>query len=147
MFFEDGELLDWGTLEDAPEDAVQLALVDRILDGCAADILILEDPDADGSKRKPRMAHLLRIFARHARKRGVEIVSIARADVHAAWARRGLQRKEAVAAAIGGMLPELAHLVPPARTKWANEADRVNIFDAASLVLYRDATHFEELVP
>jgi hypothetical protein len=146
VFFERGELLDWGTLEDDPEDAVQLALLDRILDGCAADVLVLEDPDADGSKRKPRMAHLLRLFAKHARARGLVAIRISRAAVHEAWAKRGLTTKEAVAAAIGELLPELEHLVPPKRKTGWNEADRVNIFDAASLVLYRDETLPDALV-
>lgn len=140
VFFERGELIDWGTLEDGSEDAVQLALLDRILDGCAADLLILEDPEAAGSKRKPRMRHLLRIFSKHARRRDIAVVKIPRADVHDAWAARGRSTKESVAAAIGELLPELAHLVPPERKPGWNEADRVNIFDAASLVLHCDET-------
>jgi hypothetical protein len=140
VFFERGELLDWAHHEDDPEDAAQLALLDAILDGCAADVLVVEDPDAQGSKRKPRVSHLLRLFARHAKRRGIEVVRIARADVHEAWAARGLTTKEAVAAAIGELLPELAHLIPPKRKIGANEAERVNIFDAASLVLRYDET-------
>lgn len=147
VFFERGELLDWSHLEDEPEDAVQLALLDRILGGCAADVLILEDPDAEGSKRKPRIAHLLRLFAAHAKRRGVEVVRVARRDVHDAWAARGLTTKEAVAAAIGNMLPELAHLVPPERKPGWNEVERVNLFDAASLVLRYDDSLPDELVP
>jgi hypothetical protein len=147
VFFERGELLDWAHHEDEPADAVQLALLDRILDGCAADVLVLEDPDADRSKRKPRMSHILRLFAKHARQRGVEVRSIARADVHDAWTKRGLTTKEAVAGAIAELLPELAHLVPPKRKTGHNEADRINIFDAASLVLRYDETLPDALVP
>lgn len=147
VFFERGELLDWGTLEDAPEDAVQLAVLDRILEGCAADVLVLEDPQAKGAKRKPRMAHLLRLFAKHAKRRGITVVMVARADVRRAWEAKSLTTKEAVAAAIGELLPELAHLVPPERKDGHNEADRVNVFDAASLVLHYDASLPDELVP
>ena len=147
VFVERGLLMDWGTLEDDPEDGVQLALLDRILDGCAADVLVLEDPDADASKRKPRIVHLLRVFAKHARARGLEVVKVARRAVHDKWAERGLTRKEAVAAEIAEFLPELGPLVPPKRKKWANEADRVNIFDATSLVLHHDAHLPVELIP
>lgn len=147
VFFEGGELLDWGNLEEDIEDAPQVALLDRILDGCAADLLILEDPQAEGAKRKPRMAHLLRLFAAHAKRRSIEVVLVARRAVHEAWAARGLTTKEAVAAAIGGMLPELAHLVPPVRKPGWNEVERVNLFDAASIVLHYDERLPDEFVP
>jgi hypothetical protein len=147
VFFERGELLDWSHLEDDTADAEQLALLDRILDGCAADVLILEDPNAEGARRKPRIAHLLRLFAMHAKRRGVEVVRIARRDVHDAWVARGLTTKEASAAAIGSLLPELAHLVPPVRKPGWNEVERVNLFDAASLVLHYDERLPEKLDP
>lgn len=147
VFFESGELLDWAQLEDDPEDVAQLALLDRVLDGCAADILILENPDAEGARRKPRMAHLLRLFAKHAKRRGVEVVRLARRDVHDAWAAKELTTKEATAAAIAELLPELAHLVPPKRKPGWNEAERVNIFDATTLVLHYDETPTDRLVP
>lgn len=146
-FFERGELMDWGTLEDETEEAAQVALLDRILDGCAADVLVIEDPDDDRSKRKPRIAHLLRLFAKHARRRDVAVVKVARGLVREAWAARGLNTKEEVAAAIGELLPEIAHLVPPMRKPGWNEVDRVNIFDAVSLVLHRDESLPDELVP
>jgi len=146
VFFELGELMDWGTFEDDPTDAAQLGLLDGILDGCAADVLVLEDADAEGSRRKPRMRHLLRLFAKHATRRGVSVVKVPRADVHQAWAKRGITTKEAVAAAIGDYFPEIAHLVPPKRKTGWNETDRVNIFDAASLVLHHDERMDRELV-
>ena len=147
VFFERGELLDWSHLEDDAEDVAQLALLDRILDGCAADVLILEDPDAEGGRRKPRIAHLLRLFAKHAKRRGIEVVQIARRDVHGAWAAKGLTTKEAAAVVIAELLPELAHLVPPERKPGWNEVDRVNLFDAASLVLHYDETLPDKLAP
>ena len=146
VFFERGELLDWSHLEDDTEDAVQLALLDRILDGCAADVLILENPDAQGVRRKPRLAHLLRLFAPHAKRRDIEVVRIARREVHDVWAARGLTTKEAVAAAIAEVLPDLAHLVPPKRKTGWNEVERVNLFDAASLVLHYDERLPDELI-
>lgn len=147
VFFEMGELLDWAHLEGEPEDAAQLALLDRVIDGCAADVLVIEDAEAAGSKRKARMRHLLRLFAVHARQRSVRVVKVARADVHEAWAARGATTKEATAAAIGERLPELRHIVPPRRKTGANEAERVNIFDAVSLVLHYDETLPAELLP
>lgn len=147
VFFEGGEILDWAHVEGTAEDAEQLALVDRVIDGCAADLLVLEDPEAAGSKRKPRMRHLLRLIATHAKKRGVRIAKVARGDVHEAWAARGITTKEGVAAAIAELLPELRDIVPPKRKTGANEAERVNIFDAVSLVLHYDESLPAEFLP
>ncbi len=140
VFFERGDLLDWGHFEAGPEDDAQRALLDRILDGCAADALVVEDPDAEGARRKPRMSRLLRLFAKHATRRGVEVVEVSRAEVHETWASLGQTTKEAAALAIAERLSELRYLVPPKRKTGANEAERVNVFDAASLVLHYDET-------
>lgn len=140
VFFEGGELLDWGHMEGSADDAAQLALVDRLVDGCAADVLVLEDGMASGSKRKPRMQYVLRLIAAHAQKRRMQVAKVARSDVREAWADRGITTKEATAAAIAEILPVLHDIVPPRRKIGANEAERVNIFDAVSLVLQYDET-------
>jgi len=147
VFFEGGELLDWGQVEGNPDDTTQLALLDRVIDGCAADVLVVEDGAAPGSKRKPRLQHVLRLIAAHAKKRGVVVEKIARADVHEAWADRSITTKEATAAAIAEVVPELRDIVPPKRKIGANEAERVNIFDAVSLVLHYDETSRREATP
>lgn len=147
VFFEAGELLDWGHLEGEANDEAQLALLDRVIDGCAADVLVMEDGAARGSKRKPRMRHVLRLFAAHAKKREIVVAKVARADVQAVWSDRGVTTKEATAAAIAEIIPFLRDLVPPKRKIGANEAERVNIFDALSLVLHFDETSRREPIP
>lgn len=146
-FFEDGILLDWATVKGPPDVISQIEILDRIADGCAADVVILEDPDAAGCKRKPRIKHLLRQLASHARRRGIQVGKVSRASVHEAWADRGLTTKEASASAIAEILPELRDLVPPKRKLGRNEAERVNTFDAASLVLHYDDALLRELLP
>jgi hypothetical protein len=147
VFFEGGELLDWGQMEGEADDASQVALVDRLIDGCAADVVVLEDGVAPGSKRKPRMQYVLRLIAAHARKRRMLVAKVARSDVREAWADRGITTKEATAAAIAEILPVLGEIVPPRRKIGANEAERVNIFDAASLVLHYDETSRSDTLP
>jgi hypothetical protein len=56
--------------------------------------------------------------------------------VRQAWRRQGAKNKEAVAAGIAKELPELARFVPKARQYPSNEDHRVNLFDAAALVLH-----------
>jgi hypothetical protein len=135
VFFENGELLDCAQRSTTADEREILAAVDEILSGCAADILVLEDPDVGSTRRHPRMRHVLRLVTSHVRKRGIPVVQVAREEVRAAWAARGLTTKEAIAAAIAERYPLLAPFVPPPRKYPASEDARVNLFDAASLAL------------
>lgn len=136
VFFENGELLDSAQRSTTADEQEVLAAADEILNGCAADILVLEDPDVRSTRRHPRMKHLLRIITSHVRKRGIPVVPVAREEVRAAWAARGVMTKEAIAAAIAERYPLLAPFVPPPRKYPASEDARVNLFDAASLALF-----------
>lgn len=133
VFFEDGRLLDWGTWRD---DENELALLDRLLDGCAADVLVLEDPDAIGCLRKPRVAQLLQELERHGRRRGRTVIKVARQDVRRKWLSDGVTSKGAMAAEIADRFPDLAMILPPPRKVYRSEDPRIHIFDAASLVLF-----------
>ena len=135
VFFENGDLLDADQRGTSSDEREILAAVDEILDGCAADVLILENPDAPKARRHPRMRHLLRLITSHVRRRNIPVLAVAREDVREAWAAKGVTTKEAIAAAIAERLPGLAPFVPPPR-KYPNSEDaRVNLFDAASLAL------------
>jgi hypothetical protein len=134
IFFENGRLIDWQSLGRG-EGKSDLALVDRVIDGCAADIVVVEDPDADGCRRGTRARAVLRDIARHVRARGFRVRLVAKAEVSAAWAVRGRRNKQEIASAIGEIFPEFAPLVPPPRRNFDPEAERVNLFDALALVL------------
>jgi hypothetical protein len=133
VFYERGTLLDWGTRR---RDGDELALLDQLLDRCNAEVLVLEDPDAARSERRPRVRRLLRLMARHAAERGVTVLTVSRFAVRYAWACRDATRKQAVAAKIGAMFPEIESLVPPKRKIYSSEHTRTDIFDAASLLLH-----------
>lgn len=132
-FFESGELLDWGTRRSGRND---LAILDRLLAMFKADVLVLEDQDAAGSERRPRMKLLLRRMAERARSQGVTMVTVSRRAVRTAYALRGITRKHGVAAAIAEAFPEVRPLVPRMRKVFRSEEARAEIFDAISLVLY-----------
>jgi hypothetical protein len=133
VFFENGRLVDWQTTESSGESDL-LAVLDRILDGCAADILVLEDPEADGCRRQPSVRDVLKRLAKHARGRGFRVRLVSAHDARLAWRAKGARNKQAAAAAIATYLPELRHLVPPPRRNFMNADERVRIFAAASLV-------------
>lgn len=143
VFFERAELMDWGTRTKETEDETEIAIVDRLIGGCAADILILEDPGALGCRRRESVRKALREIARHVRRRGIEVIAVSRQEVRRAWAERAMRSKEAVAQAIASEFPELLPLVPPRRKITRSEDARVNLFDALSLLLHakgRDLT-------
>jgi hypothetical protein len=133
VFFERGMLLDWGTRR---RDGDELAVLDQLLDRCNAEVLVLEDPDAPRSERRPRVRRLLRLMARHAAERGVTVLTVSRFAVRYAWACRGRTRKQEVAVEIGAMFPEIEPLVPRIRKVFNAEQARADIFDAVSLVLH-----------
>src|SRR5438128_2241909 len=110
VFFENGELLDWGTRRS---DDGESRILDRLLDGMNG-VLVLEDPDAPRSERRPRMKQLLRQLRVHAESRGVEVRLVSRYAVRSEWAKRGRTRKHAVAEAIAESFPEMDVLVPRA---------------------------------
>jgi hypothetical protein len=135
-FFENGELLDFGHHKATLEKKEQLALFDWIVDNCAADIVVLEDPHASGSLRRGRVTSLLTALAQHARRRDLLVYQIAAEEVRQAWKRRGSLAKTSRATALAELFPDLAAIVPPARRPWESETERVHIFDAVALALH-----------
>ena len=136
VFLENGRLLDWGERLAAREAEDVVRIVEQLVAGCAAEVLVIEDAEADGSRRRPRIRHLLRTIAAHARRSGTPVITVPRTDVQKTWGERGVTNKEAVAASIALRFPELSAIVPPPRTASRNEDSRVNVFDAASLALH-----------
>jgi hypothetical protein len=131
-FFESGELLDWGTRKCRDTET---GLLDHLFDRLKVDVLVVENPDAPGSARRPRMRRLLRSLRAHAESRGIVVMSESRHDVRRGWASRGMTTKHAVAAAIAALFPELQPIVPHKRKVYRSEEARAEIFDAISLAL------------
>jgi len=137
VFFEGGRLLDWGTRGAVGNE---IAVFEMILNLCPADVVVLEDPDAVGSERKPQVRRLLTRLTRAAERRAPTVVKVSRLDVRRGWSARGVTRKHAVARAIADDFPALEVFVPRPRKPYMDEEARVQVFDAASLVLYAFGT-------
>lgn len=134
VFFVKGVPIDWGLWRADTGEA--LAVFERILNTCPADMLVIEDPRARGCQRRARMRRLLRDLAARAGELGLEIRWVARQSVRDYWANQGLSRKDAVASAMAERFPVLRPLVPRFRKIFMDEEPRSRIFDAVSLVLY-----------
>jgi hypothetical protein len=137
VFFEGGRLLDWGTRAAAGNE---IAAIEMILNMCPADVIVLEDPAAPGSERRLKVRKTLERLARAAEKRGLMVMKVSRLDVRRGWSARGLTRKHMVAKVIAEDFPALEPLVPAPREFYMDEEARVQIFDAAALVLHAFGT-------
>jgi hypothetical protein len=135
VFFERGELLDWGHRRCGRNQKQVLAFLAELLLGCAVDVLVIEAPDAPQARRSIRAQRLLEAMRKRALTAGVTVVPISRFEVRKAWAAKGLMTKEGVANALATDFPELAALVPPRRRSWMSEHPNVNVFDALTLLL------------
>jgi hypothetical protein len=137
VYFENGRLIDWG-IRHAGTDISNLA---AILNLCPADVIVIEDPNAERSERRPRMRKALMRLACAAERRGFVVVKVSRFEVRRDWSEHGITRKHAVAKAIAEDFPALEVIVPRPRSKpYMDEEARVQVFDAASLVLHTFGT-------
>jgi hypothetical protein len=133
VFFEGGQLLDWGTRR---RDGEELNLLDELLHRYKADILILEDPDAPRCERRPRKRQLLRILAESGKRKGITVIAVGRYAVRQGWANQGITTKHGVATQLAAMFPEIEPLVPRKRKPYRSEQTRADIFDALSLITH-----------
>jgi hypothetical protein len=133
VFFLDGEVADWGTRR-VPDD--DLGALERILTLCPADVLVIEDGEAEHCLRRPRVKRLLLAIEAHAKAEGLEMQKVSAHDALQAWKLRGCANKSEMAAAIAREFAPLDMLAPRLRGKYRSEDARISIFDAASF-----ATH------
>jgi len=142
VYFEGGRLIDWGIRHAGGETAD----FDAVFRLCPADVVVLEDPDAEGSERRPSMRTVLSRLARAAERRGIVVVKVSRYAVRRGWIERGITRKHSAAKMIAEDFPALEAFLPRPRIKaYMDEDARVQIFDAASLVLHAFGTTDDSL--
>lgn len=130
------ELLDWGTrYVSHPKDDNSIQKVDQLIERYAPDVLVLEDPIGNGSKRCLRVQKLIERFHQLGRARDLSVFQYSRAQIRLAFSSDNATTKEEIAAAAAVRLPELAPRLPPTRKVWMSEDHRMAIFDAVSLAL------------
>lgn len=135
VFFEYGELIDWGTRSAKSDPEAWLLVLGEILTTLAAEVVVLEDPDVQGCVRRPRIRTCLRAAASHAKGSDLVVLRVSRIRVRQAWKALGNRSKQSVAERLADDFPELGPLVPPPRKVFMDEDARLQIFDALTLVL------------
>jgi hypothetical protein len=86
-------------------------------------------PCSDRTRQRVRKVKAL------AKRRRIQVHDYSRADIRQCFSRYGATNKDEIARAIGEIVPDFQHLVPPMRRYWENEQYVMSVFDAISLVI------------
>jgi hypothetical protein len=106
------------------------------------DQLVLQDYEAEGSRRSERIRNLGKQLAALAALRKVRLVRYSRAQILQAILGDPNGTKHALAQALANRFPEeLGHRLPPKRRAWMSEDYRMAIFDAVALACLGSAQH------
>jgi Holliday junction resolvasome RuvABC endonuclease subunit len=131
--------IDWGVKWTRDEKNKKgVAKITELIDRYQPQIVVLEDPHGEGSRRSKRVNDLLDEIASMVRRRKMAIACYSRAQVRRRFAGDGTATKYRIAKAITQYLPDLAPRLPVERKIWLPEHSNMSVFDAASLAL----THF-----
>ena len=127
-------LLDWGARDFRRDNTTKgfLVRVAKVIHDCDPSLIVVEA--VRHSRRGARARERIRSLVAVARKRGITVHQVARADVQASFSESGTSKWE-IAAAIARLLPDLETWLPHKRKLWTTEDDRMNIFDAASFAI------------
>lgn len=127
-------LLDWGARDFRHANTTKafLVRVAKVVHDCDPSLIVVE---ADGhSRRGARARERIRSLVAFARKRGITVHQVARADVQKSFHASGTSKWD-IAAAVARLFPDLETWLPYKRKLWTPEDDRMNIFDAASFAI------------
>jgi hypothetical protein len=119
-------LVDWGSRKATSSDILQK--VDELFGRYKPDVLVLEDPAADGARRRKRARREIGSIERRALKRGLRVERVSRLGVRNTFAPG--KSKYEVAALLGEIYPVLANRLPRKRKTWMPEEARMSVFDA-----------------
>jgi len=140
-------LVDWGVAYIRDKSKHTLAeRVESLFWRYIPDLLVLEAPEGEGSRKGPRAKtyiHRIEVFAR---AKTLPLRKVSRRDVSVAFGE-SRKNKQEIAEAIARHFPELEEGLPDVREPWESEAERMNIFDAVSfaLAVYRNPEDLEEI--
>ena len=130
-------LVDWGLAHVSGEkESGAVARFEDLLDQFRPDIVILEDPSAPGSRRRPRVQKLLEKLQETARESGIAVHAIPRLAVIECFSSPDERAtKYSITEHLAETFPELAVKVPRRRKAWQSEDERMATFDALALAV------------
>lgn len=126
--------LDRGVNSCTGAPTARVAVLTRLIEWYRPDILILEDIEAAGCRRRRGARDLIRGLAEAAERRGIAVRPIGRLAVLEHFGEGRRPTKVEIAHAIAERLPELRQHVPPSRRLWGREAHSMPMFDAFAMI-------------
>lgn len=134
--FESTTLVDWGNVHIRPADNDKaLERIIELLSWYDPAIVVIEDTDWKGSRRRKRVRALLSEVTRLVRGSSVRLSRISKFDIRASFRTSEKPTKHDIARTITIHYPELEAQLPPPRKIWMSEDERMAIFDSAALAL------------
>jgi hypothetical protein len=121
---------------DGNKNAQSLAKTIKLLNFYRPDVLVLQDVEAKGSRRYPRIKTLNRQIKGVAEKNKIEVELISGKQLRSLLLGNPKGTKHEMAEMLAMQFPdELASRLPPKRKLWKSEDSRMDIFDAVALAV------------
>jgi hypothetical protein len=118
------------------KNAQSIAKADKLLNFYEPDVLVLQDVEAKGSHRAPRIKMLNRQIKAVAKKRKIRVKLISGKQLRTLLLGNPKGTKHEMAEALARQFPdELVSRLPPKRKPWKSEDARMDVFDAAALAV------------
>ena len=121
---------------DGDKNAQSLAKMKKLLNFYQPGVLVLQDVEAKGSRRYPRIKTLNRQIKRMAEKHTIKVKLISKKQLRSLLLGNPKGTKQEMAEMLAAQFPdELASRLPPKRKPWKSEDTRMDIFDAMALAV------------
>lgn len=129
-------LVKWGLAHVAGEKyAGAIARFEELLKDFRPERVVLEDADAPGSRRQPRVRRLIEALGRIAHERGIAVTALARTAVLKCFAEDGRATKQQIAERLARDFPALRQYLPRPRKPWESQNETMSVFDALALAV------------
>jgi hypothetical protein len=129
-------LIDWGLIYiEGQKRSGRILRLTKLIERYASDVLVLEDCNRQGSRRRSSARRIILDTVLIARANQIRTKRFPRSAIKRFFSYAGQARKHEIAVAIAEGFPELAPRLPRFRKIWMSEDERMSIFDAASLAL------------
>ena len=118
------------------KNAQSVAKAQKLLNFYRPDVLVLQDVEAKGTHRAPRIKTLNRQIKAVAKKRKIRVKLIPGKQMRTLLLGGRKGTKYQIAEMLAAQFPdELASRLPPKRKPWKSEDGRMDIFDAVALAV------------
>lgn len=135
VFQGDDWLIDYGKKRiDTDKNVRVLGYIEKMIASKNPGVLILQNVNAKGTYRDPRIKQLDRKIVALAKNRRLKVVKISGAELRRLLLDNVTGTKHQMAELMAKQFPdELALRLPPKRKPWKSEDGRMDIFDAVAL--------------